>query len=207
MCGRYYVDDTFTEELNAVVKHHGITIPEGLLDPLMPEDLPKEEILDLHPTERPLILAKGTLSRMHWGYRGMQQLVINARSETAAEKRMFRESLQTKRCLIPASGFYEWDHDRNKVTFTGDQGILFMAGLYRMYQGEQEFVILTTAANESMIKTHDRMPCFISEKEIDVWLGGDLKEEQPGRVMELLHKRQPQLQHSQSYEQLSLFDL
>lgn len=89
---------------------------------------------------------------MKWGYSGYGNKVINARSETAFEKPMFRKSMQERRCLLPASGYYEWRRTpsggkskQKYALYRAGQPTIFMAGLWREEQGERlpVFVILT----------------------------------------------------------------
>ncbi len=110
-----------------------------------------------------------------FGFPGFRdgKLLINARTETAAEKRSFSESLKTKRMILPTTGFYEWSHDavKTKYLFTaGSLQVLYLCGLYQIVDGQYRFVILTRAANESMIETHDRMPVIVSEREVRPYL-------------------------------------
>ena len=104
------------------------------------------------------------------GYRD-GKLLINARGETAAEKKAFAESLKERRILLPATGFYEWDPAKTKYLFTADPlPVMYLCGLYRIIDGQYRFVILTRAANESMIKTHDRMPVIAGQDEVRPYL-------------------------------------
>ncbi|MGI6736380.1 MAG: SOS response-associated peptidase [Anaerovoracaceae bacterium] len=125
-----------------------------------------------------------------------EKLVINARAETAASRPMFRESLRQRRCIVPASRFYEWDAAKNKVTFwLPENPVLFLAGLYRAGR----FVILTTEANDSVRPVHDRMPLHIPPHSLNDWLRS------AEAADSLLRRPQPQLRHAQEEEQLSLF--
>ena len=86
------------------------------------------------------------------------KLLINARSETAARKPAFAESLRKRRIVLPANGFSEWDHSakNTKYYFTADAlDTIYLCGLYRIVEGRYRFVILTRAANESMLAIHD----------------------------------------------------
>lgn len=110
-----------------------------------------------------------------FGFPGFQggKLLINARSETAAERKTFSDSLKERRVILPATGFYEWSHDsaKTKYLFTVDAlPILYLCGLYKIIDGHFRFVILTRAANETMIETHDRMPVIVGEKEVRPYL-------------------------------------
>lgn len=118
-----------------------------------------------------------------WGFPHFKGsgVIINARSETAAEKRMFRNSLESKRCVIPTSGFFEWSSDKTKYLFQRPTSkVLYLAGLYNDYDGERRFVILTKAANSSMADIHDRMPVVLQEDEIKTWIEDN---SQTGRLL------------------------
>ena len=99
------------------------------------------------------------------------RLLINARAETAAEKKTFAESLKERRVILPATGFYEWDAKKTKYLFTvGDRTVFYLCGLYRIVDGQYRFVILTRAANDTMIETHDRMPVIVGQNEVRPYL-------------------------------------
>ena len=117
-------------------------------------------------------------SEMVWGFSNpvKKGLIINARAETAREKKTFADSIAKRRCVIPASGFYEWDPLKARFRFTSpDGGLLLLAGFYRKEQGVPRYTILTTEANDSMIKIHDRMPVMIGRDEIRPWIRDDAK--------------------------------
>ena len=105
--------------------------------------------------------------------------MINARSETAAEKPSFRTPLQRQRCLVPADGFYEWQKtDSGKqphhIRFADRRPFAF-AGLWeRWTRGEGEpletFTILTTGPNEIAARVHDRMPVILAPEAWTAWL-------------------------------------
>jgi putative SOS response-associated peptidase YedK len=108
-----------------------------------------------------------------WGFPKFDQkgVIINARSETAFEKRTFRDSLLNRRCIVPSTGFYEWNSEKKKFLFHQEgTNTLYMAGLYTHYKDEMRYVILTTEANESMKDIHTRMPLVIPKQEIDTWI-------------------------------------
>ncbi|MBR0091597.1 MAG: SOS response-associated peptidase [Lachnospiraceae bacterium] len=195
MCGRYYVGERFIEK-----------IQKSFVD----LRVPMEYVYcgDITPAMKAPVIAdrnhKPTLEQMTWGFEKYdgKGLIINARAETAMEKRMFRDSMLHRRILIPASGFYEWDRDKNKVTFTLDNSpILFLAGIYQRTEGSPDgrFVILTTGANASMEPVHDRMPLMIAGKDINAWLSDE------SEVHDLLRREMPQLNAERDYEQQSLF--
>lgn len=107
--------------------------------------------------------------------------LINARAESVATKPAFRAAFRARRCLVPASGFYEWrkaDGGKSKQPYyihpTGDDPFLF-AGLWESWispEGEviESFVIITTAANSAIAHLHDRMPVILDRAGAEAWL-------------------------------------
>lgn len=107
-----------------------------------------------------------------WGFpTGGGKLVINARAETAAQRPMFSQCLQTGRCAVPTTGFYEWAGDRRQYRFTlPGHAVLYLAGLMDEFEGEARFCILTTGANASVEKVHPRMPLVLQKSQLRAWL-------------------------------------
>jgi putative SOS response-associated peptidase YedK len=108
--------------------------------------------------------------------------LINARSETVAEKPSFRTAVRRRRCLIPADGFFEWQAvGKKKQPFyirRPDEAPFALAGLWEVWDGTaqgsgpriESCTILTTAANQMMSELHDRMPVILSPNDYAVWL-------------------------------------
>ncbi len=104
---------------------------------------------------------------------------INARAETVAEKPSFRNAFIRRRCLIPASGFYEWldvggRKQPYKFTVT-DQKLFAFAGLWEHWQGQHgneltTCVIITTMPNRVVAQIHDRMPVILDREHYWEWL-------------------------------------
>ena len=167
MCSRYYLDENFYTELEMLVM--ALDARMQMSGPIHPSD-----IRPAMPA--PVIYCEaGTqkLAFLKWGFRNERDsgLIINARVETAAEKPMFREAVAEHRCLIPASGFYEWDAGKNKFRFTDRNGnLLCFAGIFTRQENEGRFVILTTGANTSMQGVHDRMPLILRPEDYEKWL-------------------------------------
>ncbi|MDU1982513.1 MAG: SOS response-associated peptidase family protein, partial [Enterococcus casseliflavus] len=112
-----------------------------------------------------------------WGFQGFKpgQLMINARSETVEEKKTFSKAFRETRCVIPVSGFYEWDSEKRKLLFTaGDNDVFYLGGFYRVHKTgagfETESIIMTTKPNESVSPIHDRMPLIIQRDHIKDWI-------------------------------------
>lgn len=116
---------------------------------------------------------------------------INARAETAAGSAMFRDALAARRCLVPADAFYEWRTQQDgKQPFAiarRDGQPLAFAGLWegwRSPEGEvlRTYAILTTTANATMARLHERMPVILEQADWELWLG-----ETEGDARALLH--------------------
>lgn len=106
-----------------------------------------------------------------WGFRTPKSLLINTRAETALERPTFAESAKRRHCVVPSTGFFEWDGDRRKFRFSMPGAPeLYMAGIYDTRGGVPCYSILTTAANESMREVHDRMPLVLEREQIEPWL-------------------------------------
>ena len=106
------------------------------------------------------------------GFSG-SRLLLNARSETAAVKKTFADSLRERRIVLPALGFYEWSRDGDKTKYlfrVQDRPVFYLCGLWKPVDGAVRFVILTRPANESMLGTHDRMPVIAGAEEVRPWL-------------------------------------
>src|ERR1700691_583291 len=126
------------------------------------------------------------LSLMRWGLipswaknSSAAARMINARSETASTRTTFRDALKSRRCLIPADGFYEWKRDgktKRPFCFELSQGQLFaFAGLWDRWkdpsgQWVKSCSIFTTTPNAVTSSVHDRMPVILDPDCYDLWL-------------------------------------
>ena len=132
-----------------------------------------------------------TGSMMRWGLvpswanpeTALKHSMFNARSETVAERPMFRDSFLKRRCLVPADGFYEWQH-RQLGGGTGentpmwihniDDQVITFAGIWSAWRGPDRIVescaILTTTPNSLMSPIHDRMPVILDDDWAKIWL-------------------------------------
>lgn len=121
--------------------------------------------------------------------------LINARGETLKEKPSFRNAFRKRRCIIPASGFYEWHTEAGVkkpffIRMSGDGGTepMFIAGLHESWikpDGEvlETFTIITTDACEKLKVIHDRMPVIILPENTDRWLDDSRS---PGEIERLI---------------------
>lgn len=105
--------------------------------------------------------------------------LINARSETAAEKPAFRQALAKRRCLLPADGFYEWRREgKTKQPFyfhLRDQQVFAFAGAWEQWEGPDHSLVesctlFTTEPNELVRPIHDRMPVILPPSAYAAWL-------------------------------------
>ena len=168
MCGRYYFTRVSEDEkLDAVNKYMEKNYPgEYKTGEIFPGDI-VPAVIDR--------MGKIVAVPAGFGFPGYQdnKLIINARSETAAEKKTFADCLRERRLILPASGFYEWsrDKERTKYLFTVEAlRTIYLCGIYKLVDGACRFVILTRPANASMIEVHDRMPVIVGEKEVRPYL-------------------------------------
>ena len=168
MCGRYYYSDKGADSKNAAIV--------AMMEKYYQGRYKTGEIFPGDPA--PAVIAQeGKLLPVPavFGYPGFAggKSLINARSETAAEKPAFAHSLRRSRIILPANGFFEWSRDekRAKYRFSVDNApTIYLCGLYRLVDGVPHFVILTRAANASMAEIHDRMPVIAGEDQVRPYL-------------------------------------
>ena len=196
MCCRYYYEDEIRERMRDLLDSQGIKPAEPLS---------VEPGRDVRPSDASAVICGSDdgliASDMRWGFTNPYKkgIIINARSETAREKNLFADSIMNRRCLIPASGFYEWDQYKARFRFTlpGNELIL-LAGFYHEEQGFPRYTILTTEANESMKPVHDRMPVMIGRNEIRPWIRDN------EMLSEFLERPQMQLLREQDSGQIRM---
>ncbi len=147
---------------------------------------------NIAPTQDVTVIRAGDerryASQMRWGLvpfwakdLSIGAKMINARSETVAEKPAFRAAFKSRRCLIPADGFYEWTGPKgNKQPYrivVNDGALFAFAGLWESWDKEGEVVesctIITGEPNAVAKPIHNRMPVILAPDNYDTWLGGD----------------------------------
>ena len=185
MCGRYYID---TEEENVKTR--------AILAELEKRHWPMAEAVrggEIFPSQiAPVILSDPdvgvTVKPLKWGFPrvGGGGLVINSRSEKAEVTPMFQRAVRERRCLVPASWFFEWRRvsgkkTKDKFAFSladgGTEELMYLAGVYGQFLGGfagggyDGFAILTCAADEQMAPYHDRMPVTLRDASLrKAWL-------------------------------------
>ena len=177
MCGRFYTDfdDAQYREMLAML-YLKSERDAGLL-------LLKNG--EVFPTDCIAAIDVGGPRVMRWGFARFdgKGKVINARSETALEKSLFRTPMmadaalpQAGRCLIPASGYFEWEtREKQKIKYKlrpVHEGLFTFAGLYRSEAGADTpvFVILTKPAGSEISFIHERMPLILAPEQREAWL-------------------------------------
>jgi putative SOS response-associated peptidase YedK len=187
MCGRYYIDN---EEENVKVR--------AILAEIVKRSLPMHEQVhtgEIFPSQvAPVIVREPglgvTVRPMQWGFprTGGGGLVINSRSEKADVTPMFQKAARERRCLVPASHFYEWRRVSGRKT--GDkfafkpqteEPLMYMAGFYGLFLGGfagggfDGFAILTRPADAQMAPYHDRMPVILTDENLKkAWINPDI---------------------------------
>jgi putative SOS response-associated peptidase YedK len=176
MCGRFSF--AFTE--NIIEEHYGFSA--SVLTPRY--NCAPSQMLATITNQNP-----GTFSFLKWGFIpswskdiSIGYKMINAKAETITTKPAFRNSLQTKRCLIPADSFYEWSKDAEKTPYRimlKDKPVFSMAGIWSEWKSPENetissFAIITTGANTLMRQIHDRMPVVFDTSDAEnTWLKND----------------------------------
>jgi len=194
MCGRY----TLTADTDKIVKRFKVKNYQE-------EHKPRYNIA---PTQRnPVVLLNEKKERlmtdMRWGlipYWAKDEKIgykmINARVETVAEKSSFKKAFITRRCLVPADGYYEW-HKTSKPgkrppfrIVLKSRELFAFAGLWDAWkdpEGEivHSYTIITTEADELVGKIHPRMPIILRPENEDIWIDPNLRDTE--NLMKLLN--------------------
>jgi len=168
MCGRFYVpEDDSVQMIRAVMEaleRRNVSAKTG----------------EVFPGDTAAVIASNRRLEpqpfaMEWGYHLPDgKRIINARSETAAQKAMFKDGMRQRRCLIPAAHYYEWEKaEGKKVKYAiepKNSDGFYLAGIYRIEAGKPVFTILTSAAAEGISFIHERMPVILPSEATTDWL-------------------------------------
>ena len=206
MCGRYLLEDEAYADILQIL-HNLKMAKKSAAGGLSQEELKSGGFVrgEIFPTAIAPVCTSDGIVAIKWGFPHWKNsgVIINARAETASEKKMFSKPLRERRCVVPSSGFYEWDHGDNKQKDKyffrrPDENTLYMAGIvgtFRDTAGTQysAFAILTTVANGSVSQIHDRMPVILAPDELQHWIDDDdfseyaLHRPGPGLVSKLIN--------------------
>lgn len=191
MCGRYALftaPDELEKYFEAIVSNAGTIEPNYNVTPgmVMP-------VVAIGREGVPVITAFRWGLIPNWakeasiGYK-----MMNARSETIAEKPSFAMPFQRRRCVIPSNGFYEWQRDgKNRIPYfvsREDDDIMAYAGIYDRWRSPEgmdvfSYSIITTTANERIQAIHERMPVVLNRQDVRRWLH---PETSVGQLQELM---------------------
>jgi len=174
MCGRF----TITHPNDALAR---------LFDAVPGNDLPEGQRYNICPTQPVAVVTAGEggrrLRAMRWGflpawYKTMTDgpLIINARANTVATKPAFCEAVRSRRCIVPASGFYEWSEGpggaRLPWYFGRSDGVpMALAGVWQRWGEIDTCAIVSTQAGPGMAGLHDREPVVLEPADWPLWLG------------------------------------
>jgi len=179
MCGRFALAATGEE----VAAHYEL--------PEVPFVAPRYNIAPTQPVAAVRLGGAGEREFTHfqWGLipswskePSIGSRMINARAETAAEKPAFRAAFRRRRCLLPATGFYEWQATGGRkqpmYIHAAGGGLVSLAGLWEVWQSPdggllETCAILTTTPNALMESIHNRMPVILEPLDYDMWLHPD----------------------------------
>lgn len=187
MCGRYVIAPVDDEILEMIREINRSKLAEILREQGNPPITGAGEIVPASVVPCVALNKKGEqhVFPMKWGFSqqdpvtGRKKLLINARYETAAQKPTFMDSWAHRRCVIPASYYVEWEHDENKKpgkkysVRPEKDGIVWLAGFYRMEGQIPVFVIVTRSADKSVSWMHDRMPLILPKDLAISWVRQD----------------------------------
>ena len=182
MCGRY----TIIAKAEKIEKRFNVEVPESYAPRY---NAAPTQILPVITNESP-----GGLSFFNWGLipqwaknKSISSKLINARSETLAEKASFKNALKQRRCLVISDSFYEWKRSskKSKVPYRillDTKELFAFAGLWEAYEDENQhmvhtFTIITTTANSLISKIHDRMPVILDSESEQAWLSSEVSPE------------------------------
>ena len=171
MCGRYRIDDGRDSiELQGIIEAVNRRV---VVEPVKTSG-------DILPTDVAPVVASSrvltpTAFAMRWGYALPDgRHIINARSETAGDKPLFRDGMRQRRCAVPATSYYEWERTgKSRVKYAihpQRPGLFYMAGLYRLEPQGPAFTILTRAPAEAIAFIHDRMPVILPPELVQDWI-------------------------------------
>lgn len=172
-----------------------ITLPHEAMaqvfDAVASNDLPEVPNYNVCPTTPVHVVTSDAGTRrlrpMRWGFiphwykkPADGPLLINARSETIADKPAFRAAVRDRRCLVVASGFYEWTREKGQtplpwyITRT-DGAPMAMAGIWQDWDRDGQALttcaVVTCGANDAMAPIHDRLPVILDPADWPLWLG------------------------------------
>lgn len=165
MCGRF----TSTASPDELMRSFGVTVMENL-----------QPRWNVAPSQQTLVISQSGLQPEavfpRWGLPPSgdgRSFLINARMETVAEKPTFRDAFANRRCLVVASGWYEWSAPKRPWHVQlCDGGVMAFAGLLLRRGDQDRFVVMTSAAEGDLASIHHRAPLVLPPDQWHRWLTG-----------------------------------
>ena len=197
MCGRFFIAEEGEDELLTLMIEEASRRQQAIVGE---QTIARGEIFPSATVAAMAMGRSGSIGAypMQWGFHRPDNkgLIINTRSETALEKPMFRASMQTRRCLIPASWYFEWEtrdmqqsldmasfqiqsgpkgRYSQKIKYAirpRTKGLIYLAAIYRYEESQRlpAFSILTREPANEIAFIHDRMPVIFSDATRGIWL-------------------------------------
>ncbi|MBP1918927.1 SOS response-associated peptidase [Youngiibacter multivorans] len=180
MCGRFQLELSIEDMVNFM------EIIEEVNRRYNAQDLDRfaREKKDVYPGNHSLAITEEGFLEPVWGYPMEKKLIINARSETAYEKSMFKRSMSEGRCLIPANLFYEWQGEKKvKHMISTDDRHMMLGGIHQVFRNpdgkpEERFTILTMDSKDEMAKVHSRIPVIVPKGKYARYLNHETPEDE-----------------------------
>ena len=184
MCGRYGRRADKQRIAEWMQTHNTDVFDDSYLAPsynVAPQSLQPVVKLDSETGERELTVMRWGLIPFFAKDAKIAYSTINARAETVATSPVFREPMKRRRCLVPATGFYEWQalDKKSKQPWTielVDGNLFAFAGLWDRWKDKatgqplETYTIITTDPNELLEPIHNRMPVILSPQDYSRWL-------------------------------------
>lgn len=169
MCGRFYLDKKKAD----IGKQFTVTETSSVKSSYNIAPSQSCSVIRLNEQYKELVeLGWGLVPS--WAKTDVKIKPINAKAETLKEKPYFRNAYKKQRCIIPASGFYEWKGSKGKkqayAIYPLNDPCFGFAGLWEKHQNLETFTIITTKANALMRDIHQRMPVILDKNNYDTWL-------------------------------------
>ena len=177
MCGRF----VNTNKIEDIVEEFNIDIGSA-------KKISIPSSYNICPTQYSPVIFEDAVQRkiemMHWGLipawskdKKFSSNMINARFETLKEKPSFKNLINTNRCIVIASGYFEWTQSESKKQpyyIYNNEKMLPMAGLWTKWEDILSFTIITTNAHENLRSVHHRMPLVLDDNSIDPYLSNKI---------------------------------
>tara|TARA_X000001036_G_scaffold286512_1_gene266152 strand:+ start:3146 stop:3790 length:645 start_codon:yes stop_codon:yes gene_type:complete len=208
MCGRF-VNTNKIEDINTFFN----------IEYNLANDMSLPISYNISPSQySPIIIEENKLKKiemMYWGLipswskdKKFSTNMINARIESIKEKPSYKNLIHTSRCIVIASGYYEWTKIKSKKQphyITNDKNLLPIAGLWTKWNDISSFTIITKNADSNLSSIHHRMPLVIDDRAINTYLNRDIPFDQSYNISksELIYHKVSTMVNSSVYNDRS----